>query len=71
MHLNITTLRERIAAMNDEQLEELADGESLAMADSSRLEGLVLDRSKIRIMLLAGYKEIRAAAHFQSTTDDQ
>lgn len=71
MHLNIPTLRERIAAMNDEQLEELADGESLAMTDSSRLEGLVLDQNKIRIALLDGYRKIQVAAHSQSTTDDQ
>lgn len=59
MDLQNPTLRERIAGMSDEELETLAASEALAMADSSRLEGLVLDQDRIRDELLAGYKEIR------------
>lgn len=71
MRLNIPTMQERIAAMSDDELEKLATGEALAMADSSRLEGLLLDQNRIRIALLDGYRKIRAAAHSQPTKDDQ
>jgi hypothetical protein len=45
--------------MSDSELAELADGESLAIANSSKLEGLVLDQDKIRADLLDGYRVIR------------
>jgi hypothetical protein len=57
--INIPTLLERIIGMTDLELENLATGEALAMADSSRLEGLVLDQERIRTGLLAGYFAIR------------
>jgi hypothetical protein len=57
--INIPTLLERIIGMTDLELENLATGEALAMADSSRLEGLVLVQEKIRSGLLAGYFAIR------------
>lgn len=60
MKLNNPTLRERLKNMSDSELRQLAAGEALAMADSSRLEGLVLDENRIREELLAGYMEIRA-----------
>jgi hypothetical protein len=60
MHLNIPTLQERILTMTEAELEELAAGEALAMADSSRLEGLILDQELIRIELLAGYHLIQS-----------
>ena len=56
--------------MSDQQLEELAAGKALAIADSSRLEGLVLDQQRICSELLVGYKAIRDNSHFQSDTDD-
>jgi hypothetical protein len=59
MNINMPTLYERIIGMNDLELEDLATGEALAMADSSRLEGLVLDQERIRAELLAGYFAIR------------
>ncbi len=59
MIINIPTLLERIIGMTDLELEDLATGEALAMADSSRLEGLVLDQERIRSGLLAGYFAIR------------
>ncbi len=46
--------------MTETELEELAEGEALAMADSSRLEGLILDKERIRIELLAGYHLIQS-----------
>ena len=46
--------------MTEAELEELAAGEALAMADSSRLEGLILDQERIRIELLAGYHLIQS-----------
>ena len=49
------TLPERILKMTPHELEELASGEALAIADSSRLEGLVLDQTRIRDELLNGY----------------
>jgi hypothetical protein len=45
--------------MSDLELAELADGESLAISNSSKFEGLVLDQDKIRDELLAGYRVIR------------
>lgn len=46
--------------MTQQELEELATGEALSIADSSRLEGLVLDQERIRAKLLAGYRTIQA-----------
>lgn len=60
MHLNIPTLQERILAMSEDELEQLAEGEALAIAESSRLEGLILDQERIRIELIAGYRLIRS-----------
>jgi len=60
MKLNNLTLRARIKTMSDSELRQLAAGEALAMADSSRMEGLVLDEHRIKEELLAGYLEIRA-----------
>lgn len=71
MHLNAPTLLERIHTMTSGELEQLAESEALAMADSSRLEGLILDRERIRIALLDGYRKIIATTHIQSDTDDQ
>lgn len=59
MFLDVPTLHERIQKMTDLELEELAESEALAMADSSRLEGLTLDQDKIRKELRAGYRAIR------------
>ena len=59
MEINIPTLLERIPKMTDQELWELASGEALAIADSSKLEGLVLDQDKIRNELFAGYRVIR------------
>jgi hypothetical protein len=66
MRLNHPSLRERISTMTDQQLVELADGESLAMADSSRIEGLILDQDRIRRELLDGYWVIRAKTQSKS-----
>ena len=71
MHLHAPTLLERIHTMTRGELEQLAESEALAMADSSRLEGLALDQDRIRIALLKGYREIIASKHIQSGTDDQ
>lgn len=60
MHLNIPTLQERILSMTNEELEQLAHSEALCFADSSRLEGLILDQDRIRIELLAGYHIIQS-----------
>lgn len=57
--------------MSDHELGELAAGEALAMADSSKLEGLILDQERIRAELLTGYKRIRNTPHLESNTDDQ
>ena len=62
MDLNAPTLHERITTMSDSELEELAAGEALAMADSSKLSGLVLDKDRIRKELLEGYRKIREEA---------
>jgi hypothetical protein len=59
MDLQIPTLHERILTMTDEELEDLATGESLAIAESSKLEGLVLDQDRIRAELLTGFRVIR------------
>ena len=59
MTINSPTLTERIICMTDPELENIAMGEALAIADSSRLEGLVLDHEKIQTKLLAGYLAIR------------
>lgn len=59
MEINHPTLLERVVNMTDQELHELAEGESLAIANSSKLEGLVLDQDKIRDELLAGFHVIR------------
>jgi hypothetical protein len=68
--INIPTLAERIIGMTDLELENLATGEALAMADSSRLEGLVLDQEKIRSGLLAGYFSIREGCELTNSDPD-
>jgi len=55
MIINFPTLMERISGMSPLDLADLAKSEALAMADSSRLEGLMLDEERIRTELLAGY----------------
>lgn len=60
MILHVPTLHERIHSISDIELEELAASEALAMADSSKLEGLALDEEMIREELLAGYHAIRS-----------
>lgn len=42
------------------ELEQLAESESLGIADSSRLEGLVLDQEQIRNELSIGYQLIQS-----------
>lgn len=59
MTIKNPTLLERVSRMTNQELEEMATGESLAIADSSKLEGLVLDQDRIRDELLAGYLAIR------------
>lgn len=49
--------------MSSEELEQLATSEALAMADSSQLEGLTLDKDRIRDELLAGYQLIQSQEH--------
>lgn len=71
MRLNIPTLHERILTMSNEELEQLAQSEALSIADSSRLEGLVLDQEYLRTGLLNGYKEIIRTKLLQSNPDDQ
>jgi hypothetical protein len=66
MHLQIPTLHERILTMTDEELEELATGEALAIAESSKLEGLLLDQDRIRAELLTGYRIIQ---NYESTPE--
>lgn len=46
--------------MSQIELEALASSEALAMSDSSKLEGLVLDQERIRFELLSGYQLIQA-----------
>jgi hypothetical protein len=45
--------------MTPRDLADLAESEALAMADSCRLEGLMLNEEQIRNELLAGYLAIR------------
>jgi hypothetical protein len=71
MRLHARTLLERILTMTTDELEQFAESEALAMADSSKLEGLVLDQEHIRMALLDGYRDIRTATHLQSNTHDQ
>jgi len=58
MTINFPTLLERISGMSPLDLADLAKSEALAMADSSRIEGLMLDEERIRNELLAGYLAI-------------
>ncbi|MEO0018798.1 MAG: hypothetical protein RLZZ522_2081 [Verrucomicrobiota bacterium] len=43
MGLNIPTTNDQIIAMSENELEQFAKGNALAWADSSRIEGLVID----------------------------
>ena len=43
MNFQIPILHERILTMADEEIDELATGEALVIADSSKLEELELD----------------------------
>jgi|GEM_PF-5053711 len=49
--------------MSQMELETLAASEALAMADSSKLEGLVLDQERICKELLTGYQHIQSKQH--------
>ena len=60
MNLNFPTVHERILTMTFLELEQLAESESLGIADSSRLEGLVLDQEQIRNELSIGYQLIQS-----------
>lgn len=60
MNLNFPTVHERILTMTFLELEQLAESESLGIADSSRLEGLVLDQEQIRNELIIGYQLIQS-----------
>lgn len=62
MLLDAPSLHERICTMPEEHLLQFAKSEALAMADSSRLEGLILDEERIRTELLAGYLRIRSTS---------
>jgi hypothetical protein len=46
--------------MTTQELEQLAHSEALCIADSSRLEGLILDQDRIRIELFTGYHIIQS-----------
>lgn len=59
MEINNPTLLERVIKLTELELQELADGEAVAIAVSSAFEGLVLDQGKIRADLLDGYRFIR------------
>jgi len=58
MTINFPTVLEGISGMSPLDLADLAKSEALAMADSSRIEGLMLDEERIRNELLAGYLAI-------------
>lgn len=63
MRLNNPTLQEWIHTMSNDELEQLAKSEALAIADSSRLEGLILDQERICKELLTGYQHIQSKQH--------
>lgn len=63
MKTNETALREKIQTMPEQELVQLAESEALAIADSSRLEGLTLDQERISRELLAGYQHIQSKQH--------
>ena len=54
------TLEEKILSIPEEELAAMAKGRALAYADSSRLEGLILDQDHLEAELLKGYRELRA-----------
>ena len=51
-----------ILAASEEELVTIAKGRALSWADSSRLEGLLLDESQLEIKLLTEYNQIRDKA---------
>ncbi len=53
------TLLERVIKMNEKELLELAEGEAIAIAVSSKFEGLTLENERIRAHLLEGFRSIR------------
>lgn len=59
MELNHPTLLDRVINMTDQELRELANAESLSIANSSKLEGLELDQIRIHDQLLEGYRAIQ------------
>lgn len=59
-----STIHERICRMTMQEMEELATGEALSIADSSRLEGLVLDQERIRTEILNGYLLIHSQTKY-------
>ena len=55
----LPTMHEQILAMTEDELEKFAEGRALAWADSSRMEGLVIDRDLLETQLLADYRRLR------------
>jgi hypothetical protein len=60
MAIKLKTIREIIAPMSDEELRKFAAGEALAAADSSRIEGLVLDQTALAENFFQVYKKVLA-----------
>jgi hypothetical protein len=54
-----TSVEERVMKMNDQEIRALAKGEALAAADSSRIEGLILDQEELEEKFYKIYKELQ------------
>ncbi len=59
MEINNPTLIERAIKLSDQELQELVEGEAVAITISSKFEGLILDQERIRADLLEGFRIIR------------
>lgn len=55
----LPTLQEQILSMSESELEAFAKSAAFADADSSRLEGLVLDHDNLAKRYLETYRQIR------------
>ena len=55
----LPSLNEQILAMREDELVQFAKSRALSWADSSRMEGLVIDQDLLETQILADYRRLR------------
>ena len=61
----LPTMSEQILVMREDDLAAFAKGRALSWADSSRMEGLVIDQDLLETQILADYRKLREETNAQ------